>query len=67
MLLGQAARPEVRPQMFERLRLADSAERVADHHLDELQYPERDTAVGLNPMGQILAKLGLEDGVTRAG
>lgn len=61
MFLGQSPRPGAGGEIFERLRLTDSHERVAHHRLDDLERTQRDTAVLRNPKAKILAKFGLED------
>jgi hypothetical protein len=62
VLLGEAAGPGTGRQILQRLRLPDSLEGVAHDRLDQVEGPERNPAVGLNPEPQILAKFGVEDG-----
>jgi hypothetical protein len=59
MLLGQPARPEIRSEMPQWLWLPDADERIADDRLDQLQQTQRGAPVGLDPMVQIVAELGL--------
>ena len=66
MLLGQTPRPEIRPKMLERPGLPDADERIAHDRLDQFKDAQSDSPVGLHPMAQILAKLGLEDRLTRS-
>ena len=48
--LVASARPDVPAEMLERLRLADAGERIAQHHLHQIQHAERRPAVGVDPM-----------------
>src|ERR1051325_6980647 len=67
MFLGETARPSSSGQVFERLGLADPGERIAHDRFDEIEGTERDFAVGLYPVAEILAELGMEDGLTIPG
>ena len=62
VLLSQPARPEIWPKMLEPLGLADADERIAEDCLDDLQETEGCPSIGLHPVAEILAKLGLEYG-----
>jgi hypothetical protein len=64
MLLGDTSRPDVRAKVLERLWLADADKRVAHDRLDELQDAEGNASIRLNPVAQIVTKLGLKDGLT---
>src|SRR5205085_7266697 len=58
VLLGQAARPDAGPQVLQRLGLANALEGIANDGLDEVEGPQRDAAVRLHPVAQVLAELG---------
>ena len=62
VFLRNASRPTAREQVFEWLRLACALEWIAHYSFDEIQHPERCDPVGLDPIAQILSKLGMEDG-----
>ena len=58
---GNAAGPDVGPQMFERLGLPDAFEGVASDRLHELEDAEGHFSVGLDPVLQVLHALILDD------
>jgi hypothetical protein len=49
--------------MPKRLGLPDPDERITDDRLDQLQQAQCGAPIGLNPMTQIIAELGLENDV----
>jgi hypothetical protein len=61
MLLRNAPRPDTRPQIFQRLGLANADKRFTDDHFDEIEDPKRHRPIGLNPMAEILAELRVEN------
>lgn len=61
MLLCNTPRPDTRPQIFQRLGLANADERFADDRLDEIENAKRHRPIGLNPVAEILSKLRVED------
>ena len=64
MLLGDAARPCAGCQIFERLGLADSYERIAHDGLDEIENTKSHLSVRLHPMPKIFAELELKNSQT---
>ena len=65
VLTGQTPRPCVGRHVPEWFGLADARERVAQYRLDELQEPERDLALRVDPVGQILQEVPVEERVPR--
>jgi len=62
MLLREAPRPDTPAEMLQRLRLADSVERISHDGLDEIHETQRDAPLGFDPVAEIFSKLRLEDG-----
>ena len=48
MLLRDPARPDIPPQVFQRLGLADPAGRIAQHRLDQCEKPQRGAPFGID-------------------
>src|SRR2546428_453020 len=61
MFLGDPSRPVVPASMFQRLRLAEAAKRVARCVLDELDDPQRDTWLRSDPVGEVRKHLLVND------
>ena len=49
VLLGNATGPDVGPEMLDGFGLSDALKGVAHHRFDELEDPEGNAAIGLNP------------------
>lgn len=62
MLLGDAPRPCPRQHVLERLGFADGSEGIAEDRLDEVEHAECHVAVGVDPVSEVSAELGVEDG-----
>src|SRR5579863_106159 len=60
MFLRQPTRPASSQKVFQRFRLADSREGVAQDTLDQFKGTHGNFAVGFYPVTQILAKLGMK-------
>lgn len=48
--------------MFQRFRFANAIKRIAHNGLDQIERSQGYLAIGLDPIAQILTKLGLENG-----
>ena len=57
MFLRNASRPAARQHEFQRFRLSDPYKWLSQDGLDEIEYSEGDSAVGVNPVPQILTEL----------
>src|SRR5262249_41885196 len=66
MLLGEASRPDIRPEVSEGLRFPHPTEWIAHNGFDHSQHTECDASIGLNPIPQIIAKFVLKHGITHA-
>ena len=64
VFLGQPARPDTWSEIFEGFRLADSSKRISHDGFDQRDSAQGNSAVGLNPVLQVLNKFGLENSVT---
>jgi hypothetical protein len=53
--------PDVGAEMLERLRLADSLERIAHHGLDDLERAPGGPWLGFDPPAEVFTELTLED------
>jgi hypothetical protein len=62
VLLGQPPRPRTREDVLQRLGFADAGERISQNGLDEVQSPQSDSAINLDPVPEIFPKLRLKDG-----
>jgi hypothetical protein len=62
VLLGQPSRPGAREDVLQRLGLTDTGEGVSQNGLDEIQSPQGNSAINLDPVSEILPKLRLKDG-----
>ena len=67
MLLREPPRPDTRPEVLERLGLADSGERVSHDGLDDVDQAKRHPPLWFDPVPEILTELGLEDGRSLPG
>jgi hypothetical protein len=61
VLLREPARPGARGQILQWLRLADARERISQDGLDQIESPQCELSIGLDPIAKILQKLRLED------
>ena len=57
----EPATPHVRPEVFQRFRLADPTERVAHDRLDDRQRAAGRARISLDPPREVVAELRLED------
>src|SRR5260370_22902995 len=62
MFGGEAAAPYVGPQVLQRLGLTDSGEGIPHDGFHDLERPSRGFRIGLDPPGEIVAELIVEDG-----
>jgi hypothetical protein len=62
MFLRESSRPDACVKVLERLRFAESVERITHDGLDQLQDAQSDLPVLLYPILEILSKLILKDG-----
>src|SRR5213593_4564683 len=62
MFLRQAAGPGSRGEELQRLRPPDPGKGLAHDGLDQIERPERDLAVRIDPVPKILAELWVKDG-----
>jgi len=61
MFLGNATRPRPCQNVLQRLGLPDTLERIPHHGLHQIENPQRHPSIRLDPVPQILTKLGMED------
>lgn len=66
MLLCQTSRPSARREILQSFGLADAGEWLTQNSLDDLEGPQRDSAISLDPIAEVLAELGLEYGYATA-
>ena len=57
----ESATPHVRPEVFQKFRLADPSERVAHDRLDDRERAAGRARISLDPPRQVVAELRLED------
>lgn len=62
VLLSQPPRPRTREDVFQRLGLANTGKGISQDSLDEVQNPESNLAIDLDPVAEIFPKLRLKDG-----
>jgi len=67
VFLRDSSRPAARQHVFQGLGLADANERISKRGLDKFQNAEGSFPVGLVPVPQVLAELGVEHGVAVSG
>ena len=67
MFLRDSTRPDVGSEVLDGLGLADAAEWIAHDRFDELEKPEGDPSISLNPELEVFPELVLEDGESRGG
>jgi hypothetical protein len=60
VFLCDAARPNVRAEIFQRLWMTDTFERIAQRGLDEFEQPLGRASFGVHPITQIFQELWLE-------
>ncbi len=64
MLLGQSSWPDSWGEEFEGFRFADPFERVSHYGFDQRKNADSDLTIRLDPVPQVVDKLGLEDSIT---
>ena len=60
MFLRQPSRSRSRQRMLERLGLANPGKRIAHHALNQIERPDRNSALFTDPKPEVLNKLGME-------
>lgn len=66
VLLGEAARPDSGAEVLQWLGLPQALEGVAENRLDEVEGPEGDAAVRVDPEPEVFEELLLEDSFAAA-
>jgi len=66
VLLRDPARPSSFQKMLERLGLANPGEWLTQHGLDQIQHPQGNLAIGLNPVAEVLAEFRVENSLSRS-
>ena len=61
MFFGYSARPCSREDVFKRLRLADSAERISHDGLNQIDHPQSQPPICFDPESQVLPEFGMKD------
>ncbi len=61
VFLSEPSRPHTGAEIFQRLRLSDAAERIAENRLDESKCTESSLAVGLDPVLQVFSEFRMKD------
>jgi hypothetical protein len=61
MLLCEAARPTAGKIMFQSLGFAYAREWISKNRFDNIEGADRNSAVGFNPVAQVLPKLRMEN------
>src|SRR5574337_2081297 len=61
MLLGDAPQPDVGAEVPQRLGLADTLERFAQHGFDEIEHALCRSTICLDPMAQVVDEFRVED------
>lgn len=66
MFLGEPPGPAAGTQILERLGLADSPTWVSKNGIDDVQHTQRNLAIGLYPVAEVIDKFRLEHRCTLA-
>ena len=62
MLLSQSPRPGAGSKIFQRLGLSDATEWITQDRFNQVERPQRNLSLRLNPITQVLPKLRMKYG-----